>query len=178
MYHKLCDENNWSLLPHRFGSCSLKSRCLQGWFLLRALRGRFVPGLSASEMSHLPESSHFTSPLCVCLCVQIPLYISTPARLDQGCVCVSLSHVRLSVSPWILACQAPLSILEWVAIPFSRGSSQPKDWTGVSWIHGGVGSHSLLQGIFLTQGLEPRSPASQEDSLPSEPQGKPPVRLH
>ena len=28
-------------------------------------------------------------------------------------------------------------ILEWVAICSSRGSSQPKDWTGVSWIAGG-----------------------------------------
>ena len=28
-------------------------------------------------------------------------------------------------------------ILEWVAIPFSRGSSQPRNWTGVSYIAGG-----------------------------------------
>ena len=28
------------------------------------------------------------------------------------------------------------SILEWVAIPFSRGSSQPRDWTQVSHILG------------------------------------------
>ena len=34
-------------------------------------------------------------------------------------------------------------ILEWVAIPFSRGSSQPRDQFGVS-------SGSLLQGIFPT----------------------------
>ena len=27
-------------------------------------------------------------------------------------------------------------ILEWVAIPFSRGSSWPRDWTQVSWIVG------------------------------------------
>ena len=27
-------------------------------------------------------------------------------------------------------------ILEWVAIPFSRGSSRPRDWTQVSWIAG------------------------------------------
>ena len=27
-------------------------------------------------------------------------------------------------------------ILEWVAISFSRGSSQPRDWTQVSWIAG------------------------------------------
>ena len=41
----------------------------------------------------------------------------------------------------------------------------------------GVGSLSLLWGIFPTQGsnlaLEPSSPALQADSLPAEPQGKP-----
>ena len=41
-----------------------------------------------------------------------------------------LSHVRLLVTPWTVARQTPLSILqagilEWVAMP-SRGSSQPK----------------------------------------------------
>ena len=38
-------------------------------------------------------------------------------------------------------------ILEWVAFPFSRGSSNP--------------------------GIKPRSPALQVGSLPTEPQGKP-----
>ena len=41
----------------------------------------------------------------------------------------------------------------------------------------GVGSLSLLQGIFPTQGSNPgiksRYPALQADSLPAEPQGKP-----
>ena len=56
--------------------------------------------------------------------------------------------------------------LEWVAFPFSRGSSQPRDWTQVSclavgffagWATQGkpkntrVGSLSLLQWIFPTQ---------------------------
>ena len=43
------------------------------------------------------------------------------------------------VTPWTVACQAPLfvgilqeRILEWVAIPFSRGSSRPRNWTEVS----------------------------------------------
>ena len=36
-----------------------------------------------------------------------------------------------------------------------------------------VGSLSLLQGIFPTQGSEPRSTTLQADSLPAEPQGKP-----
>ena len=39
-----------------------------------------------------------------------------------------------------------VKILEWVAFPFSRGSSQP--------------------------GIEPRSPALQVDSLPAEPPGE------
>ena len=37
----------------------------------------------------------------------------------------------------------------------------------------GVGCHFLLQGIFPIQGIKPRSPALQADSLPSEPPGKP-----
>ena len=45
----------------------------------------------------------------------------------------SLSHVQLFATPWIVVhgiLQA--RILEWVAFPFSRGSSQPRDQTHVS----------------------------------------------
>ena len=52
-----------------------------------------------------------------------------------------LRHVWLFETPWTVACPAPLSheifqtrILEWVAISFSRGSSQPRDWTCISCI--------------------------------------------
>ena len=51
-----------------------------------------------------------------------------------------LSRVWLFVMPWTVAYQAPQSmnlqakILEWVAISFSRGSSQPRDQSWVSWI--------------------------------------------
>ena len=53
-------------------------------------------------------------------------------------------------------------ILEWVAFPFSKGSSQPRSRTQVDSLpaepqgkpkHTGVGSLSLLQWIFLTQEL-------------------------
>ena len=37
----------------------------------------------------------------------------------------------------------------------------------------GIDSHSLLQGIFFDSGIKPGSTALQEDSLPSEPPGKP-----
>ena len=40
-----------------------------------------------------------------------------------------------------------------------------------------VGRHSHLQGIFPTQGIKPRSPVWQVDSLPSEPPGKSQVNL-
>ena len=46
----------------------------------------------------------------------------------------SLSRVRLFGTPWIVACQAPLSkgilqarILEWVAVPSSRVTFQSRD---------------------------------------------------
>ena len=50
----------------------------------------------------------------------------------------------LSVTSWTVACQTPLSmgilqarILEWVAMPSSRGYSQPRDQSQVSLITGG-----------------------------------------
>ena len=49
-----------------------------------------------------------------------------------------LSHVWLFLTPWTIVhgiLQA--RILKWVAIPFSRGSSQPRDRTQVSHIAGG-----------------------------------------
>ena len=82
-----------------------------------------------------------------------------------------LNHVQLFVTPWTVACQAPLKmeilqarILDWVAMSFSRGSSQTRDLTQVSHIVGrllseppwkpkntGGGSLSLLQEHFSTQ---------------------------
>ena len=47
----------------------------------------------------------------------------------------SLSHVWLFATPWTM--QSMARILEWVAFPFSRGSSQPRDQTWVSCIAGG-----------------------------------------
>ena len=50
----------------------------------------------------------------------------------------SLSCVQLFVTPWTTVrgiLQAKM--LEWVAYPFSRGSSRPRNWTGVSCIAGG-----------------------------------------
>ena len=55
----------------------------------------------------------------------------------------TLNHVRLFVTPWTVACQVPLSmgilqerILEWVAMPYSRGAFQLRNQTQVSHIAG------------------------------------------
>ena len=52
---------------------------------------------------------------------------------DQACT-LSRSVVRFFATPWTVACQVPLSL-------------------GFSSKNTGVGCHSLLQGIFLTQEL-------------------------
>ena len=66
-------------------------------------------------------------PVCVCVCVCVCTH-----------VCVSCSIVSDSLRP--LDCSLPGSpvheilqarILEWVAIPFSRGSSPPRDRTSL-----------------------------------------------
>ena len=65
-----------------------------------------------------------------------------------------LSHVRLFATQWTVGLQVPLSMgilqarmLKWVAIPSSRGSSQPK--------------------------IQSRCPTLQANSLPAEIPGKP-----
>ena len=103
-----------------------------------------------SSSQHLQMSPVFTDSLCSILpssCWEI----SVKQKSDQHvcvCVCVCVHacvHIRvlsciwLSVTPWTIAHQAPLfmgifqaRILEWVAMPSSRASSQPRDWTPVS----------------------------------------------
>ena len=68
-------------------------------------------------------------------------YASTVLML---CCAKSLSHVQLFVTPWTVPCQAPMSmallqarVLEWVVMPSSGGSSQPRDRTQVSHTAGG-----------------------------------------
>ena len=60
----------------------------------------------------------------------------------------SLSHVRLFVTPWTIAYQAPPSIY-WSGLPFPSPGDLPDP------------------------GIEPRSPTFQADALTSEPPGKP-----
>ena len=93
--------------------------------------------------------------------------------LHCSVLCLVTQSGPTPCNPWAVAHQAPLHgvlqarILEWTAMPSSRGSFQPRDQTHVSRTacefltilapgkpkNTGVGSLSLLQGIFPAQEL-------------------------
>ena len=82
-----------------------------------------------------PQSVDFTVCVCVCVCVCVRMHV---------CVCfqssLTLCH-PLGCNPPGFSVLNSLGILqarmlEWFAIPFFRGSSQPRDWTWVSCIVG------------------------------------------
>ena len=72
------------------------------------------------------------------------VYIIASKFSESYCAVLSCS-VMLFVTPWTAACQASLSvgillarILNWVTLPLTRGSSQPRDQTQVSHIAAGL----------------------------------------
>ena len=122
-----------------------------------------------------------------------------PPGQNIGVGSLSLLHGIVPTQGWnpgLLHCRQILyqlshkgspRILEWVAYPFSSGSSQPRNQTGVSCIAGDQlsyqGSPSRQEnwsglpfpypGDLPDPGIEPRSAALQADSLLTEPPGKP-----
>ena len=98
-------------------------------------------GLGLSQLGNKTTLPRRTSPTC-------SIIISmAPSRTLWVCVCAQvLIHVQLFATLWTIVHQAPLSM------GFPRQNT-------------GVGCHSLLQGIFLTQELSLESPALQADSL-------------
>ena len=74
------------------------------------------------------------------------------------CVCWSLSHVQLFVTPQTVGCQTPLSM-------------------GFSRQHYRSGLPFRSPEDLLDPGIEPWSPALQADSLPFEPQGRLALRV-
>ena len=116
--------------------CSPRSSSVHGifqerileWVAISFIRGSFqhwdqtcVSCMSCTGRRVLYQLRHWGGPCCV----------------------ESLSHVQLLVTPWTVACQAPLSmgilqarILEWVFMPSFSESSQPRGWIRVSHIAG------------------------------------------
>ena len=118
--------------------------------------------LSNSQVWHLgkliSEEPVALSPLTLCVYVCLSMHVWVCVCV---CVCVSmcvcLVYMKVKVAQLCLTLGDPMDytvqgilqarILEWVAMPSPRGSSQLRNWTQVS--------------------------ALQADSLPAEPQGKP-----
>ena len=75
----------------------------------------------------------------------------TEAVLIDMCPYKSLTRFQLFATPWMVACQAPLSM----------GFSRQEYWSGLPF---------PSPGALHNPGIEPGSPALQTDALPSEPQ--------
>ena len=102
--------------------------------------------------------------------------------MERGLGLYNLVKVEVAQS-WPTLCKP----LEWVAFPFSKGSSQPRDRTQVSHIADGFftswatreaqgywsGYPVPSPGALPDPGIELGSPALQDDSLPTELSGKP-----
>ena len=119
-----------------------------------AWRSSAVLGLLScphSDLWRLP--CVLSPPVLSSLCVQSPFFLEGLQSLDLGSPLIQYVHACCSVTQPCLTlcdpmdCSPPGSsvhgvfqarILEWVAIPSSRGSSQPKDRTCVSCICRGI----------------------------------------
>ena len=77
------------------------------------------------------------SSVCVCVCVCVCVGVCVSCSVVWLCDPMDCSQLASSVHGILLT-----KILKWVAIPFSRGSSQPGDWTQ---------SPTLLAGSLLSE---------------------------
>ena len=118
-----------------------------------------LPCVFWAKSTYLRHSSSILSSVAPALSIQPGppcLEPNTPWSLFYLCL-VAQSCQRF-VTPWTISPQAPLSmgilqarILEWVAMPSSRGSSQPRNQTQVSCIASGfftIGATREAQGYW------------------------------
>ena len=115
---------------------------------------------SVSPTSHSIQSGHWTlSGLPKCSCERLlrgsGCHGQAPRFGSQPKVSESLSVVSDSLHPMDYTIHRILHarILEWVAFPFSRGSSQPRDQTQVSHIAGGFFSSCATREAHLGASL-------------------------
>ena len=73
--------------------------------------------------------------VCICVCVRTGVFVYVNMLVAQSCwtLCKSVDSSPPGSSVHGIL---QVKILQWVAIPFSRGSSQPRDGTWVSCIAG------------------------------------------
>ena len=113
------------------------------WFLFEGIyRTRLTPVLICTSFNNTGQRTKSESTPGQEL-DRGPLYQQSHSAITPYTLSIKISCVWLFATPWTIPSQVPLSmgffqarILEWVAISFSRRSSQPRDWTRVSHIVG------------------------------------------
>ena len=148
------------LLSNPWNSKSQKDNCsvqlsssvfgeYSSWLKIAAYWQWLFPGYFCSSFK-IEEAFQYR----VCVCI----HIYTCMWRESGSV------VSYSAFPWAVIHQASLShgitqagILEWVAIPFSRGASWPRNWTWVS----------LIAGRFFTIWATAAAAAKSPQSCPT-----------
>ena len=94
----------------------------------------FSDYISTVVVSNIPATSSLIPKEIYALSGQKYVISQVTVKVAQSCPILCDPHGLYS--PWNSPAQNT-RILEWVAIPFSRGSSQISDWTQVSHIAGG-----------------------------------------
>ena len=90
------------------------------------------------EIPQPRDQTHVSCIFCISRQVLYQLSYQLSPNRSITSMCVSQYHVQLFVTPWINPSRLLLPgilqarILEWIIIPFSRGSSQPRDRIQVS----------------------------------------------
>ena len=134
---------------------------LWGANIERNMKIKFLQGTHVTDPDHVTADITQGSVLCLvtrpCLTLCDPMGCSPPGSSvhgdspgrNTGVGCYSLLQIIFTtegLNPGLLHCKQILNclshqespwILEWVAYPFSRGSSQPRNRTRVSCIAGG-----------------------------------------
>ena len=116
--------------------------CFLDW--IAETRGQeWVTQFSEACLGTLSINSHICFLITCLSCYNWPGMLSCVLSTSQGAAVLCLV-AQSCPTPWTVAHQAPLSmvilqarILEWVAMPSSRGSSQPRDQTQISCLAGG-----------------------------------------
>ena len=124
---------------------------LTAWWKRRAERGAVGSTQDAPSNISLVRASHTTMPNSRETGKHDPSVGTEAVENQMMMKWTSLSRVWLFATPWTNTVHGILQarILEWVAFPFSRGSSQPRDWTQISCI---IGRFFI---IWATREVEP-----------------------
>ena len=129
-----------------WGTVSLKrlnGECKSSWPFSEPFSLPLLPGWGREKFffafCHLVEigtepRGRISYPACVCMCVCVCV-------CTRACALSYLSCVRLCATIWTIAPPGSsvhrllqARILEWIAMPSFRGSSQPREWICVSYV--------------------------------------------